>query len=313
MSKYGIILAVACALQYGIMKWHFTRTRLPAGTAEIFSVLAISLSLILARLVFCLTDIGYFINTLAQPDKMFRFYDGGFAMTGVFLGLALSGWCTAKIMKRPLGSILDTTALAFGLPLCVMRLAEGTTTLGIGREVLTPLLRSFPLIAVEDEMGVLRHAVYRYEAVIAAVLFIVMIIISRKNWRSGDKALLFITLYGSAQAMLESMRDDFHLMWGFVRAQQVYAIGLPLLALILLTTRLKGSVRAARASVLAWTATVAGIALAIIKEFDMDTSRHLFWDYTLMAAALAIPATAVILLLRRTNMFNKDKSVVIHA
>ena len=313
MNTYGIILAAACAVQYGIMKWHFARTRLPAGTAEVFLVLAIPMSLILARLVFCLTDIGYFINTLAQPDKMFRFFDGGYAMTGVFFGLALSGWCTAKIMKQPLGSILDTAAFAFGLPLCAMRLAEGTTTLGIGREVLTPLLRSFSLIAIEDEMGVLRHAVFRYEAVMAAALLIVMVAVSRKKWRPGDKTLLFITLYGSAQAMLESMRDDFHLMWGFVRAQQVYAIGLPLLALILLTVRLKGSVWATRVSVLAWTAAVAGIALAIIKEFDIDTSRHLFWDYTLMAAALAIPVITVIILLRRTNMLDKAKNVVIHA
>ena len=231
MTAYGVWIALAALLLFVLLKGCVSGAGLPKGTAEVYAVLAVPVALICARLVFCLADAGYFLSTLSQADKMLYFFDGGYSMTGALAGLAVAGVLTAKIIGAPRGKILDAAAVALGLPLCVARLAEAETALGRGREVISEFLLQSAFFPVLDN-GSYRHAVYRYEAVAAAILFLVMLAVSRKKWRAGDKALLFGILYGAAQVLLESMRDDFHMLWGFVRAQQVFVIFLPVTAAV---------------------------------------------------------------------------------
>lgn len=290
MHAYGIGLAVSALILLLLMKWGEKGAGLEKGTAEVYGVVALPLSLMLARLVFVLTSAGYFFSTIDQPSKMLCFFDGGYAMTGVIAGLVISAALTAKWTKQPFGAVLDAAVQFAGLPLMIARLSEGVTTLGVGREVISKALRGAAFFTVADEMGTLRHAVYRYEAVVALVLFIVMLLVSRKKWLPGNKALLLGTLYGAAQVVLESMRDDFHMLWGFVRAQQVYAIFLPVIAIAVFSVRIKKRAGMTRTLILSWVLALAAVSLGIIKEFDIDTSKNLFIDYGVMIFAVAVLA-----------------------
>jgi prolipoprotein diacylglyceryltransferase len=296
MTAYGIWIALAMGVFFILFKWRASVDALPKGTAEVYAVLAVPFALLCARLVFCLADAGYFLSTITQADKMLFFFDGGYAMTGVLIGFTVSGILTAKIMRAPYGRVLDAAAAALGVPLCMARLAEAETALGRGREIISEALRGSVFFTVPD-YGALRHAVYRYEAVAAAVLFGVMLFILHKKWQAGDKALLFIILYGAAQVVLESMRDDFHMLWGFVRAQQIFAIFLPVTAAVIFSVRMYRSGTAVRVLIPIWLLGAAGIILGVIKEFDIDTSLNLFIDYGLMVLAVAALAGAAVLLM----------------
>ena len=154
--------------------------------------------------------------------------------------------------------------------------------------------------AVEDPFGYLCHAVYRYEAVIALIGLVMSLCLAfgkkTKAWPKGDLALIAISFYGCAQVVLESMRDDGHMVWGFVRANQLFAVLLPAAALIVFTLRgIKRQGKVSDQPALIWLMGAVAVALGIIKEFDVDTSTNLWIDYGVMSLALALLFAAVCL------------------
>lgn len=298
---YGIALAIGMLAFYIALKMCLTKAKMKQGTAELFCVLAVPVSLLMSRLVFSVTSVMYFASTISQPLKMLYFFDGGYSMTGAILGFVIAGALTAKIQRISFGKLMDHVAiLACGL-IVIERLAEGFTILGIGREIKTQALRDSAFFAVLDGSDTICHAVYRYEAVAAGILLVVMLFLRKQRWRSGDTALACISLYGAAQIIFESMRDDFHMLWGFVRAQQVYAIFMPIIAIVILSTRIKKRSGDIYGLVIPWVITALGIILGIIKEFDIDTSANLFMDYGIMALAVAMVAGVSLYLIRLTN------------
>jgi uncharacterized membrane-anchored protein len=102
---------------------------------------------------------------------------------------------------------------------------------------------------------------------------------------------------------MESLRDDGHLMWGFVRASQVISILLPVAALTVFSSRLIKKEGMSYKPVIAWTAAAASIVLAILKEFDIDTSSNLAREYALMSLAMAVLVTSVLMVWK----YAKDK------
>lgn len=299
MPVYGLFVFGAAVLFFLCMALYANKTR--PGLAQVYCVIALPVSLLLSRLVFCLVSAGYFFSRIAQPVKMLYLFDGGYSMTGLILGLIASAAITARIMKTPFGKIMDWAALAFSLPLLLLRLGEGNTKLGIGREIVTEALRNNAFFARMDETGVLRHAVFQYEAAYALLLFIAALLIAKKPWRQGDKALLLGALYGAGQIIFESMRDDFHMVWGFVRAQQIFAIFLPVAAIVVFSIRLAKDKNSIKKLIPYWAAAGLGIALGIIKEFDVDTSQNLFLDYGMMAFAVFLLVAAAYALMKKCN------------
>ena len=119
---------------------------------------------------------------------------------------------------------------------------------------------------------------------------------ARATAKSGDLALVFGALFGSAQVILESLRDDGHLLWGFVRASQVISILLPVAAMIVFSVRLIKRDGMGIRPAASWLVAAGSITIAIIKEFDIDTSNNLLREYTIMSLAMAMLAAVVLVL-----------------
>lgn len=293
-SPYGVCLALGVGALLLLMALTGKRFGLPKGAVACLGALGIPMAFLCARLVYCLVDVGYFTVTISQPVKMLAFWDGGYSLLGAGLGLSLAAWLTARIMKCSPGAMLDSLFTFLGAALLAERLGERYTLLGLGREVQSAWLRELPFFAVEDSGGYLCHAVYRYEAAAALVVLGIMLALAfggkrAKSWPKGDLALVAVSLYGCVQVVLESMRDDGHMMWGFVRANQVFAVFLPAAALILFTLRgIRARGRVSWQPAVLWLTAAGAIALGIIKEFDIDTSTNLWMDYGVMALALGV-------------------------
>ena len=243
---YGLCVGVSVLCYLCLAGVLGYRKHLPSGTVRLYGLLGIVLGLLFSRAAYCAVNASYFLQTIEQPIKMLFFWDGGYSLTGALCGLLLAAFLTARICKVRFGTMLDVTAVPMGLLIACVRAAEGFTTLGVGRYVdASALTDGAPWLFVQSKLGntiISNLAVYRYEAVAALLILAVMLVLfpwrkPLKKHRPGDLALIFFALYGAVQVVLESMRNDGHMMLGFVRAEQLGAVMMPVLALLIFTLR----------------------------------------------------------------------------
>ena len=293
-SGYGLTAGVSVLCYLWISVWLNRKTRFDMDAMLLYGVLGIPLGLFISRIFFCATNGAYFFQTLEQPEKMLYFWDGGYSMTGMLLGLVLAAWIAAKIKKLNFKAFLDAVTLPLGVLLIGLRLAEGLTDgLGFGRQVeVGALAQSLPVLFVTEKMGVMelyRLAVFRYEAVFALIILGLMVLFKRAaNRREGDLAMLFFALYGAGQVLFESMRSDGHMVMLFIRVQQVTGLLMPLTVLFVLCTRYAKRRGARGAVTAAWTMLpiMAFVLILMVAPINhvLDLSGHIPLGIGILAA-----------------------------
>ena len=298
---YGLHAAIGAALLLFGMR--LVGRDLPKGTVSVFGVLGMVFGIVLARALYCAVNWNNFIYNYENPMLMLRFFDGGMSMVGIIAGLLLAAVAAAKFAKVRTAQVMDAMAVPFGLLMWALRAGEKYTELGVGAAVEENFLTAhMPWLFVESRMGVMveyRLNVWRYEVIMAVVLLTVGILCWRKlKDHAGDTALVVFSLYGASQILLESMRDDGHMLVIFLRVGQLAAFLLPLVACIILTRRARCKV----CVVIAWLLVVLCVAAVAILEFSLDGrltfgNPTLLRDWSLMAAACAALFAAPCLLL----------------
>lgn len=291
-TPYGLGIAAAFAATLGLAGL-LLRRRISLRSWLQWGCAALGISWLTARLVYVLGDATYYLTTLSRPDLALRFWDGGYAMSGAIIGWLLAARLLEKPLKLPRCSLVAAAATALPLGLMIARLTETGTGMGLGREILTPWLA---FLGVPDETGLIVHPVRLYEAAAAAVLLIVLLM-SRLPDR--DKPLLLLTVYGASQALLESLRNDGHLVVHFVRIQQVLALFMLFFALLMWTRRLRHN---RREQWIAWGIVLAATAAAVAMEFVVDSSENKLLTYAVMAACMTAAAWATLRAGKRARM-----------
>ncbi len=299
---YGLCLAAGAALWLLAALYLAKKKSVPYDAVLLTGVLAIPMGLLFARILYCLVSLGYYLDTIGQPVAMLYFWDGGFSMMGALLGISLSALLAAKVKKVRFGELMDVLAVPAGIFIALARLGEAYTILGRGKTINTQWMMDSPFFSTREAWGDY-HAVFRYEAVAAVLLVLVMLCLffgrrARATAKPGDLALVFGSLFGSAQVVLESLRDDGHMLWGFVRASQIISILLPAAAIAVFSVRLIKRHGFHWQPLAAWLTAAAAIGLGVIKEFDIDTSNNLTREYALMSLAMAVLAAVALLLWR---------------
>ena len=264
------------------------------------AVIALPLMLVMSRLLYAVGSMNYYIYTVGDLSKMLNFWDGGASVLGALLGLIIAAAITEKWQKLPSGTLLD--AVGFGAPVGILveRLFEQGTQLGLGQTIGTGWMAEHPFFAMDDGYGYIVHAVFRYEAVAAAVVFAVILawmLIRRGSVTvNGDLLLVMLSLFGAAQVVLESFRNDGHMLLGFVRLNQVTAIVFPVAALAIWTARAhRGEHGFDKRLLIHWLMAVAGIAVGIVMEFKVDSSDNVLLVYGIMGASIALVVLAGLL------------------
>ena len=230
---YG--LAVAGAVLIGLF-WAralCARRGLAAQTVSVFAVLALPLSFLCARLLYCLICLdGFSRQGLAY---FFEFTGGGYTLFGALLGGVLALALTARRTRQPWGRIADALCAPAALVVALGRLAEGLVGQGYGwyvedwfdpmngmslfhPEEFDGLLR-FPF-AVQDMYGEWSWAVFVLETLLALVIG-ALALRRGEGRRPGDTALRALLNLCAAQILCESLRQDAVLRFGFVRVSQV--------------------------------------------------------------------------------------------
>ncbi|HPF86704.1 MAG TPA: prolipoprotein diacylglyceryl transferase [Candidatus Limiplasma sp.] len=227
---FGLSLALAALVCACLLHVRAGRQRLRPETTSVFVLWALVLGVALARLLYCLLrweQIAY------DWDGLFRGYgvifavsEGGFTVYGAFAGVALAALITARRTGQRFLQILDWAAPAGALVIALGRGAEILGGGGFGNVVPEGGPTFFPFAVYNEWLGAWSYAVFMAEAAAAALIFIVLLRLERKPHRAGDITLLFLLYYAAAQLVLERLRRDDFLAWGFVLVAQVICAAL---------------------------------------------------------------------------------------
>ena len=294
LTTYGVGIALAMLALLLLAGLWCRKARTGYRAWILLCVAGIPSAWLFSRLTFCLANIPYYVEEIGAPMLMLNFWEGGASLMGAFAGLVIAAALVEKALRLPGGTLLDAVGLGAPAGIVIARLFESVTgSMGLGSYILSDFLR--PLGVTEE----LLHPVFLYEAAAALGILVVLLIwLGQAGWklpRRGDVLLVMMVLFGCSQVVLDSMRDDRHmLVIHFVHVNQILAILLPVIALLVWTVRWARRGTKTGPVLMAWLMAAACIGLGIVQEFAVDSSTNLFIDYGLMALAMAaLGATAL--------------------
>ena len=257
-----------------------------------YAVLALPLCFVLSRLVFAAANASYYFVTLSNPALALRFWDGGYSATGALLGLLLAAFLAEKRTRQPHGKLMDAAAWAALPALMVERAFESVTNLGMGRPVSYEWLM---FLGMDDGTGELVHPVYRYEILMAGLILVcvtVWVLRRKKPLPHGDLCLSILTLLGTTQTVMESLRADGHMIvFHFVRVQQVLFLAAAVIALGVFAHRLakRGGMKKSQQLAL-WLVVGICIGMGIFMEFRVDRGSLKIVYYTVLSLCVGVIA-----------------------
>jgi prolipoprotein diacylglyceryltransferase len=166
--------------------------------------------------------------------------------------------------------VLDLAAVGGAVALAFERAGEYFTTQGLGEYIMDEAWCRFPF-AVESVYGDWQIPVFMYEALAAAVIAVVLVcMVNRKP--AGRSAEAFIILLGVTQIILESLREDEFIRFGFVRLNMLAAAITMGLAFFWRIRRAWREHTSRPWQIIRLAVFALGIVLVILIEFALDKS-----------------------------------------
>lgn len=281
VHPYGLAVLCVAVLAVLLAGYLFRKQRIPAGTLSWFVLLCVPLSVLCARLGYCLVRFGWFMQK--GMGWFFQFDQGGYILYGALAGGVLAALATAAITHCKFSALADALAAPSALLIGLCRLAEGLADEGWGWDLDTWFSEEggmswlflghdpadwsfFPLAHYRETWDTWYWAVYVLEGVFA--LAVCLWLLRGKKFRPGDRAACLVVLYAAAQLLFESMRQDSVLRWGFVRVMQLISGGC--IVGILLYWSLRAGASAKRGILLRWLGVVLCMLLVIAMEFGVE-------------------------------------------
>ena len=287
VTGFGLGMAGAMLLMLAVMGGWCHARKQDDGVFIRFAALAVPLTLLCSRVLFVLADCTYYLTTLSNPALALRFWDGGYSLVGAVLGFMLAAWLSEKATRLPGKPLLDGAALALPLGILVERLCEPGTDMGMGKAIATP---AFMFLGVEDPLtGEWVHPVFYYEAAVAGILFVVLLICAVRGKKTAGSLLgIFTVLFAATQIFFECMRNDNHMVVHFVPVQQVAELLMLLTVLGCWTKRLAKKGTKKSQIMLIWLVVIACVVLTVLMEFRIDRGSMKLLYYSVIALCMAV-------------------------
>lgn len=266
----------------------------PGVNATLSLGLATMLGAVLGgRIAYCLTMLDFILVDLGGAGFIPQLWQGGYTLYGAVLGGGAGAFLYAKAARKPVGRMLDLAAVGGAVALMAERIGEKFTSQGLGEYIWEDAWCRFPF-AVQSVYEDWQIPVFFYEALAALVICVVLcLMVNRKA--EGRAAETFIILLGVTQVILESLREDEFIRFGFVRFSQL-AAAITMAAVMFL--RLGRMVKAGGWrpwQILRLVLFLLGIVGIILIEFALDKSSiDNVVLYFVMAGTLAVMAVAML-------------------
>ncbi len=226
-------------------------------------ILAVPLGLIGARLLYCLTDIVFYLKDIEAPVAMLKMWEGGLSLMGALAGITLAGVIGSKIAKEKPLQVLNQ--MAPFLLLFAISVSAANTYIGAGWGPEASLSLFFVYVNHQKRLDTARLTV-----LILIVLWFILEYLFRKKKLPQNRRFFYTAfLFGCLMVPLESLRRDGHMVWGFVHAEMLYAMAMALPAGLALVKKNR------RIPLLIASALLAGCVIGL--EFMLDRSNINDW------------------------------------
>ncbi len=293
--KYGVFVSSGALAALIAGFFSEKRKKIKPASFLLLFVIAVPLSLLLSRLLYCFTDASFI--PFLKLKNIFNFRTGGMSMFGALFGVIAAAVITSKILKTNLSAQLDAAAPPVMAFIFFERLGEKYSGTGISRPLVTGALDD-SFLAVRGEYDIYLKT-WLLEALVAAALFIVLFTMLKKD-RNGYVFLSWLLLFGASQTLLESLRFDYHMRFSFVGAQQLLSavfFGVGVIKFALKAKPLNAKAKAAL--------TVFPVSILCILglEFLIDRSDNSKWLlYAVYVIIIAINCFLAMSLKKETNL-----------
>lgn len=284
---YGAAVAAAALLFCSLLLIRARKNGLFAAAGA--CALSVFFGFVFSRLLYTVTDqvpLSHF-----SAEMLIRFDAGGFSMYGALLGAAAGCALAARWSGNGAPKLMDALAPCLMLFILIVRVAEWGGSLGLSRELTEerdPWLRETFLAADQDGYRYLR--VYLLEAV-AALILLIILLADRKRRPAGNVMLRAMLLYGAVQTLMESLRYDQHMKFGFVGVQHILSYAVLCLALVILILRRRRTEKKDRTAMTAAILILPAAGISVLLEFLIDrtsVSRYLLYAvYALLMGGMA--------------------------
>ena len=182
IAWYGII--IASGLLLGIWLGN-ARARKRGWSSDLlldFILLAVPLAVIGASTYYVAFEWDYFA---AYPERIIAINQGGLAIYGAVIGGFLAAFFFSRAAKFPFLKLIDLLIPSLILGQAIGRWGNLINQEAYGALITNPGLQFFPLAVYIEAIGEWHQATFFYESVCNAILFVVTLLLGRKNAKDG--------------------------------------------------------------------------------------------------------------------------------
>lgn len=227
-QRYGSILALGLLSSLAVYLFKGGKK------ARLSSFLFVSaVGLLLSRIFFCLFDPNFI--EIFSFKNMLNLSLGGLSMLGGVSGVIFACFV---LYKRGDKAAFNDAVFPLLVFIVFARLAENGTGLGLSRPLSESLGES--AFILKEEWGSFIR-VWMIEGMAAGALLVIMGLLYSKKPKNSSFALKFIMLFGASQIIMESLKYDGHMRFSFIAVQQILALLLLLLPILIMSLKLLSS------------------------------------------------------------------------
>jgi len=195
LNVWGILVSLGFFAGMVVSYFEFKKRKLETKRILDLAFWIILAAMIGGRLLYVVEHVSQYVNA---PLDILKLWQGGMSIYGGFFGATFAGIIYLKKHKLDLWQYAD--AIIFSLPLGLF----------IGR-IGCFLIHDHPGIKTNFFLGVaypdaVRHDLGLYLSLNGLVLFLIFLILRRKEWFSGFYAAIFAVWYGMARFLLDFLR-----------------------------------------------------------------------------------------------------------
>ena len=221
IAWYGVIIAVGMVLGVILAIYRARKQGLKDDLIFDFILLALPIAIICARGYYVIFEWDSYSGDILS---IFKIWKGGLAIYGGVIGGLVTAILFCRHHKFPLFRFLDLVVPSLVLGQAIGRWGNFVNQEAFGNLVANPSLQFFPYAVYIDALGEWHQATFFYESMWNVCLLMAMLIVSRKEPKTGTMTCMYFVFYGLGRFLIEGLRTDSLYVIPGIRVSQILSL-----------------------------------------------------------------------------------------
>jgi len=221
IAWYGVIITFSIVLGVMLAIYRVRKQGISEDLIFDFILLVLPIAIVCARAYYVIFERDSFSGDILS---VFKIWNGGLAIYGGVLGGLATSVLFCRYHKIPLFRFLDLVVPSLVLGQAMGRWGNFVNQEAFGNLVKDSSLKFFPYAVYIDALGEWHQATFFYESIWNVCLLIAMLIVSRKNPKTGTLTCMYFVIYGLGRFWIEGFRTDSLYIIPGIRVSQVLSL-----------------------------------------------------------------------------------------